>query len=448
MPSTTYVKYKKYHEAETYLQSIGNMSNVNFFEGTSNPEHHFARAKYLLKLAGNPDKGLKIIHVAGTSGKGSVVNYIYNILQKAGYRVGAHFSPFISVSTEKAQINNRHISEKDFIELVEQIKPIMQKCHETFDPPPHRFGGASTPSYFECWLLIALLYFKKQKCDYVVLETGCGGRYDATNAVAKTLVSVITNIGLDHTHILGNTISQIAYEKAGIIRRRGKVFTAAQKPAALKVIQDTCDKLFADLTIVVNSKKTKNQENNKTNQLLAAEVAEHLGISYNIIELGIKQARPLPARFEIVKKNPLIILDGAHNPDKIAYLAQKIKKTKKQKNKLHLICALGQHKKPKDCFKELIKQTDYLYTTRSLLAFRKFIDPIVIAKELKSIKQIPIQTFLDPQQALEAALKKAGKNDLILITGSFFLCSDLRKNWISEEKQLEQRTNFPVATKY
>ncbi len=434
--------YKQYLEAEQYLESIGNMSNVNFFEGTSNPEHHFARAKYLLKLAGNPDKGLKIIHVAGTSGKGSVVNYIYNILQKAGYKVGAHFSPFISVSTEKAQINGRFISAKNFIELVEQIKPIMQKCHETFD----------TPSYFECWLLIALLYFKKQKCDYVVLETGCGGRYDATNAVQKTLVSVITNIGLDHMHILGNTIKQIAYEKAGIIRRRGKVFTAAQKPAALKVIQDTCDKLFADLTIVINSQKTKNQKNEKpsrldqpinqsTNQLLAAEVAEHLEISHKDIERGIEQVNPLPARLEIIRHNPLVILDGAHNPDKLDYLAEKIKNLKFKK--LHLICALGQHKKPKNCFKELIKQTDSLYTTRSLLAFRKFIDPIVVAKELKKIKQIPTQIFLDPQDALATALKKAKKNDLILITGSFFLCSDLRKNWVSEEKQLEQRTSFP-----
>jgi len=359
-------------------------------------------------------------------------------LQKAGFKVGAHFSPYVSVATEKIQINNKLISMKEFVDLVEEVKPIIQKCHETFD----------TPSYFEVWHMMAFLYFKKKKCNYVVQETGCGGRYDGSNAVRKTLVSVITNIGLDHTHILGNSIKKIAFEKAGIIRKHGKVFTAVKKPVALKIIQDECDKLGADLTIVESGKKTRKQEINKTNQLVAIAVAQHLHIKDKKIKLGLTETNPIPARFEIVKKNPTVIIDGAHNPDKIAYLTQKIKKSIKQKNKLHLICGLTQHKKPKDCFKELIKLTDYVYATRPTLGFRKVLDPVVIARDLKAIAPglktgVRCRVFLDPQKALEEALKKAGKDDLILITGSFFLCSDLRKNWISEEKQLEQRTNFP-----
>ena len=111
--------YNQYKLAEEFVESIGNMSDVNFHAGTSNPDFHFKRAKHLLKLAGNPDRGQKIIHVGGTSGKGSTVNYIYNILQNAGHKVGAHFSPFVSVSTEKIQINGKYISMKEFVELVE-----------------------------------------------------------------------------------------------------------------------------------------------------------------------------------------------------------------------------------------------------------------------------------------------------------------------------------------
>ena len=122
--------YQKYKNAETFIESLGNIRDVDFFQGTSNPDHHFKRAQHLLKLAGNPDKGLKIIHVAGTSGKGSVVNYLYNILQNAGFKVGAHFSPFISVATEKIQINNKFIAAAEFTKLVEEIKPIIKKLSE------------------------------------------------------------------------------------------------------------------------------------------------------------------------------------------------------------------------------------------------------------------------------------------------------------------------------
>ena len=309
---------QQYKNAEAYLESLGNMSDVNFFQGTSNPDHHFQRAKYLLKLGGNPDKSLKIIHVAGTSGKGSVVNYIYNILQRAGLKVGAHFSPFVSVATEKIQINNKFISMKDFVELVEEIKPIIKKCHETYD----------TPSYFEVWHLLSLLYFKKMNCDYVVQETGCGGRYDGSNAVHKTLVSVITNVGLDHTHILGNTIGKIAYEKAGIIRPKGKVFTSA-KGKALQVIQKECDKLGADLTLVKCKDAINSVSTTTTNEDLARAVTEFLQVEEKHIRRGINEPKPLPARQEVIshpglKSGVNIMLDGAHNPDKLAYLASKL----------------------------------------------------------------------------------------------------------------------------
>ena len=130
MKTTT---FKNYQNSIQFLESLGNTTNINFHLGTSNPEHHFKRAKLLLKLADNPDKNLKIIHVAGTSGKGTTVNLIYNILQKTGFKVGAHFSPFVSVATEKIQINGKFFSKQELVELVEEVKPIKDKKVRTIE---------------------------------------------------------------------------------------------------------------------------------------------------------------------------------------------------------------------------------------------------------------------------------------------------------------------------
>jgi dihydrofolate synthase / folylpolyglutamate synthase len=412
-------QYQQFQDAINYLESLGNLTDANFFAGTSDPNFHFARAKHLLKLGGNPDKALKIIHVTGTSGKGTTTNLIYNILQANGHKVGAHFSPYVSVPTEKIQINNKFISVSEFIKLVEEVKPIIQKCYESYGPP----------SYFETWLLMTLLYFKKKNCDYVVLEVGCGGRFDATNAVSKTLVSVITNIGLDHTHIIGKTYKKIAFEKAGIIRSKGKVFTTTDNEAALKVIEEVAQKQNADLTVL--------QKQDDPNEALAIAVAAHLKIGETKIIKGLKETK-LPGRFETIQSKPLIIIDGAHNPDKIKFLTQKVKKLKY--NKLHLICGLTNFKKPKDVFAELLPLVTSFYITRFTASHRKVTPPLEIKKALNSKK--PTQIFLDPQEALAAALKKAKNDDLILITGSFFLCGELRKNWIKEIDQLDLRKSF------
>jgi dihydrofolate synthase/folylpolyglutamate synthase len=425
--------YKKYQSAEKYLESFGGQAASAF-----NTDFSLSRMRLLLRLTGNPDRQLKIIHIAGTSGKGSVTNYIYNILQQAGYKVGAHFSPFVSVATEKIQINNKFISVEEFIKIVDDLKPIVNQCSRTI----------SSPSYFELWILASLVYFKNKKCDYVVLETGCGGRFDATNAVNKTLLSVITNIGLDHTFILGKTIAKIAFEKAGIIRKNGIVFTAAERPSALNVIKKVCRSQHAKL-IVVN-----NNSDETINRDLASVVARYLRINEQTIADGLNEAR-LPARFEIVQNKPFVILDGAHNPDKLAYLARQIKSLKthpstlrrcsglRVTHKTHLICALTTNKNIKQCFKKIIQEVDFLYCTHSLNAQRSFVDPKTLADELKKIKKIPTRTFRNPLLALQSVLTKAGKNDLIIITGSFFLCGDLRSHWVNVEKQLVQRTGFP-----
>lgn len=419
-PST----YKKYRAAEKYFESLGGSIRTNKNKLFFNTDFSLSRMRLLLQLTGSPDRAFKIIHIAGTSGKGSVTNYLYNILQANGCKTGAHFSPFVSVAVEKIQINNKFISAEEFVNIVNELKPIIAECTRT----------VSAPSYFEVWILAGLVYFKNKNCDYVVLETGCGGRFDATNAVKKTIVSVITNIGLDHTTILGKTISKIAYEKAGIIRKNGVVFTATDRKRALAIIKKVCRKQNAKLFVIKN----------KTNASLASMVARYLKINKRIIVQGLASAK-LPARFEIVQRNPLIILDGAHNPDKLNYLTKRLRLFKQELTikKTHLICSLTSEKNIKQCFKKIIKEVDFAYCTKALTTVRSFAEPKQLAKELKKLKPVAAQSFSRPDLALRAALNKADKNDLIIITGSFFLCGDLRNRWIDPKKQLEQRTSFP-----
>jgi len=421
---------QRYKKANYFLESLPNLTTVNFHAGTSDPEHHFQRMKYLLKIAGQPDKNLKIIHVAGTSGKGTVVNLIHQMLWKAGYKTGVHFSPYVALPLEKIQINGKFISPKDFSDTVEQAKPFLEKCLATFD----------APSYFEAWVLISLLYFKKQKCDYAVLEVGCGGRYDGTNAVKKTELQIITNIGFDHTLMLGNTLKKIAWEKAGIIRPRGYVLTTARQPSILKVFQKICQQKKATLEII----RTKNNPN----ETLAIAAAQKLKLNTKAINAGLKTAK-LPARFEIMQKQPTVIIDGAHNPDKLLFLANKLKqwlidqKVDKSQIGLHLIFGLTNLKNIKKCLEPFVQFNPQLYATRFLTSFRKTTLPTAIAKTAKSLGIKKADFFLDPQDALQRALTKAKKNNIILITGSFFLCSDLRQNWISEEQILKTRNLFP-----
>jgi dihydrofolate synthase / folylpolyglutamate synthase len=421
--------YQKYKSAEAYFESLQNLTQENFFKkGQSNPEHFFKRAQKLLELAGHPDKAYKIIHVTGTSGKGSTCNYIAQILINAGFKVGAHYSPFVSVATEKIQVNGKLISAEDFIDLVEEMKPIIQKCSDEFD----------TPSFFECWMVANLLYFKKQKVDWVVLEVGCGGRYDASNAILTSEMQIITNVGLDHQFILGDTVEKIAFEKAGIIRPNGHVITTMGKWSVFQVIDKEATKKNALVDIVYSD--------GNMNKAIATHVGNIcLGIPEKIVKKSLKEVK-MPARFEIMQKNPVVILDGAHNEDKIKFFTKKLEDFftksslyKKQKPEIHLVCALTDNKEPQKVFKALKDIPHYVYATRFTNPFRKVTNPNELKKVFKHKK---VQTFLDPQTALKTALKKAGKNDIVLVTGSFFLCSDLRKNWIDEAWQIEHCKNF------
>jgi len=212
------------------------------------------------------------------------------------------------------------------------------------------------------------------------------------------------------------------------------VFTATERPSALKVIQDEADKKKADLTILQNQ--------NDPNAALAIAMAEHLNVSEKHITQGLKQKK-LPARFEVVQKKPFVILDGAHNIDKMNFFINKLNQFKREqapKAKIIAICALTSQKDSRAILGPLFKSVDKILLTRFTTTFRKVTPPLEIKKHCPKKKLGAL--YLNPEAALKQALKIAKPEDIIIITGSFFLCGDLRGYWHDEVEQLEKRTNF------
>jgi dihydrofolate synthase/folylpolyglutamate synthase len=285
----------------------------------------------LMEKLGNPQDDLKFIHVAGTNGKGSTCAFIASVLQAQGYKTGLYISPYVDVFNERIQINRQYIPDEELAKATEKVK---EKADEIIAE------GKRSPTIFELVTAVALLYFQKEKCDYVVWETGLGGRLDATNIVKTTLCAVITNIGYDHTAILGNTLSQIAFEKAGIIKNGIDVVLYRQTDEVEEVIRKVCRERQANLYIAdfddieVTESSLSGYTFNKgsfkglrisllgEHQLKNASVAltacrclirQGVVISEDSIRKGFMNAK-WQARAEIVREKPMYMVDAGHNP--------------------------------------------------------------------------------------------------------------------------------------
>lgn len=300
-----------------------------------------SRMNTLLSYIGNPEKDIKFVHIAGTNGKGSTSTAIANILIEAGYKTGLYTSPYVTHFLERVQINAQMVSEEIFAEAVSDIAVFVDNMREK--------GEVVTE--FELITAAAFLCYKRESCDIVVLETGLGGRLDATNVIENPLLEVITSISLDHTAVLGDTIEKIAYEKSGIIKENTAVVCSfGQDKTALSVIKETTKKYNCKLFIIdindieIQSSdifktefKYKNlsykvtmpgihQLQNMTAAIESAEILKSKGflISQENIYKGILKTK-LPARIEIINKEPLVILDGGHNPSGVEALMNLIK---------------------------------------------------------------------------------------------------------------------------
>ena len=405
----------KYDKTIEYLTGFISLPNAYPHDG-KNPKKYsdyLKRTQFFFDLIKNPEKKIPIIHVSGTAGKGSTSGYIQSILTQSGKKTGLFTTPYASVFTEEFKIDDKYISQKELVEIVDYLKPLIDKAYANSP-----YGG---PSHYEIKTAIALIYFTRQKCDYAVLEVGLGGEFDATNIVKNKVAAAITNIGYDHTDILGNSLTQITKAKAGIIKPACPVFTTEAKPTCLNIIKATAKKNRSTLEII----KSKNP-----NQDLASAVCTHLGVSQKNIKQGVKKMF-MPARFESMP-NSRVIIDGAHNENKIKYTLNRLKEI--PYNKLWVIYGSSQNK-PSDKILKLINPVaDKLILTKFNNYFRTSANPHILAKTAKANA-----VFMDNNQALDYALKNARPKDLILVTGSFFLAGELRTRWYSKEHILKTR---------
>lgn len=390
--------FERYYGAVKYLEGLSNIqSGLDYMGGRAHdPTVYIKRMAWFLDFIGNPERGFKYVHITGTAGKGTVAAMAHKVLVGAGHRTGLFTSPFVTTSIEKIQVNDRYIAPDEFADLVDKLKPAIDRA---FVECP--YGG---PSYFERFLAMALLYFQKQQCEWVVLEVGCGGRYDATNVIPPPEISAITNVDYDHMHILGKTLTRIAWDKSGIIKKGSKFFTTEKRPRLRAIMERICREQGAGFTYVSGGNR---------------ELVEAMGI-------GHVSDIQLPARFEIVQRNPMVIVDGAHNRAKIRYLVARLRELNYRK--LHLVIALAANKQ-----QEIINEipADFTYPTR-------FQNPERQAMVFPNM-------FTDPNRALDAALKAAKPDDLVLVAGSFYLAGELRERWYPEEDMLIHRSAFPFS---
>ncbi|MEK6967409.1 MAG: folylpolyglutamate synthase/dihydrofolate synthase family protein [Nanoarchaeota archaeon] len=345
----------------------------------------------VMEKLGNPHDKLRIIHVAGTNGKGSVCAMIESILRKNGFKVGMFISPHLVDFREHLQVNRELISKEEVMRLVNKIN-----------------GTGVELTFFELTTAAAFLYFYEQKVDYAVIEVGMGGRFDATNIVKNPVATVITSLSLDHTQWLGDTLDKITREKAGIIKEKVPLFTCVDSD----VIRNVCIEKNSPFILVEDEENTNmNGLFQRSNAGLAAAVARHMKVPENEIKEGLLSVS-WPARLEFIEKN--ILLDCAHNPEGIEKLTEFVNTLNYDK----LIVIFGVMKDKN--YQEMLSR---LPDCKMILTKPK-IDRSADSVDLKNFCN-NAAVIEDVAVAYEQAKKIAGKNDLIVICGSCYLAGEL-----------------------
>ena len=393
------------------------------------------RTRNLLDLMGNPQNRLKYVHIAGTNGKGSTAAMTASILQKAGYRVGLYTSPYIYRFNERMQINGKPISDIELTEITAWVKPLAQSMEES-------------PTEFELVSCIAFEYFKRNRCDIVVLEVGMGGALDSTNVIRAPEVAVITNIGLDHTDVLGSTVEEIAETKAGIFKPGGDAVVYRSTPSVEAVFEKVCAQKnvkltkadFQGLHLVSHGLEGQvfdcgsrkglelpllgdHQLHNAAVVLSVADtlIARGWKISEDNIRDGIREVS-WPGRFDVMRTDPLFIIDGGHNPQCIEALVKNIEDYLADKKVIVLTGVLAD-KDYADMYKPvmpLVKEFVCITPPNP----RK-LDAQLLAQYLE--EKGTVATACETIEAgVRTAMEKAGKDGVVLSFGSLYSIGAIR----------------------
>lgn len=416
-----------YQQAYDFLLSLYNIPRLEYLKDKKKSEIYLKRLQFLLDILGNPEKKIPhYIHLTGTSGKGSVAIMLASILRAAGKKTGLLTSPHPSAITERWEINGRTMNKKIFAQTVEKIKSALEKYINT--------APYDLPSFFEIVTAMGLMYFAQNKVRWAVIEVGLGGRNDSTNVIPRKDLAIITNIGLDHVNLIGPTKTDIAREKVGIIKPGCRVLTAEKNPKILKIIKDESAKQKTFLKILKPARQsipyhlTALGQHQINNARLAIEAATMLGLNQQHIQKGISTVR-LPLRMEIISRRPLIILDGAHNPDKMKTTIQTAKELRATYKKIHLVIGFSADKNIKNMLKQLVSlhPTTVACTRSTSNPFRQVADPRLLQKQARALlPRTKSKIFLDPLEAYRWSKKQTKTHDLLLVTGSIFLSGELR----------------------
>lgn len=370
----------------------------------------------ICSFLGNPEKQIKTIHVAGSNGKGSTSHMLASVLQEAGYKVGLYTSPHLVDFRERIKINGEEITEQKVIEFVEEFQPKLAEIR---------------PSFFEWTVGLAFYHFKHQGTDINVIETGVGGRLDSTNVI-EPIVSVITNISLEHTTILGDTLELIATEKAGIIKPNcpvviGKTQIETKEIFTQKALENKSNIYFADTQTSVSYKldlKGEIQQENARTATTTCSVINSLGFPVSESQQAaglqnvIKNTR-LQGRFQVVNKTPLTVFDTAHNPDGIRILCNEISKINPAK--IHVVIGMASDKNHKEMFFHFPKQSVFYFCSSTNERVLKGVELEKIAHSLNKTGT----THTSVADGLEAAKAQAKPNEMIVVTGSNFIVADI-----------------------
>ncbi|MDI6731949.1 MAG: folylpolyglutamate synthase/dihydrofolate synthase family protein [Candidatus Margulisbacteria bacterium] len=384
------------------------------------------RISHLLKRLNNPQDQFQSIHIAGTNGKGSTAAMLASILAEAGYKVGLYTSPHFLEYNERIKINGENISDKDLEEGIRKVKKAVEEMRGR-GPVKAREGRrgqrAEQPTVFEVLTAAAFWYFAKHKIDYAIVEVGMGGRLDATNVIIP-LVSIITNIALEHTDILGKSLADIAKEKAGIIKPGVPVITAETKKGPLNVIRSVCKRFNSPWSIVHGplsklhlSLPGPHQQTNAACALAALRLAK-IPMTKAAIQKGLKNTK-WPGRFQIPSRKPLIIIDGAHNPAGAKALRVTISQLYPGK-RFTVIFGCQKTKQYPEMLRQLKPIADKIIITRSSSALAAKEEDVFFCARKDCPQALPTHSFRRAYQLWD-------RKTSLLICGSLFLAADALK---------------------
>jgi dihydrofolate synthase / folylpolyglutamate synthase len=428
----------KYEDALAYLESL-----IRF-----GIKLDLDRFRMLCERVGSPQNRFKSIHIGGTNGKGSTTTMAASILRAAGYKVGTYLSPYVHDVRERVQVNGKMIPQGDFASIMESIIPDLGAVAAT---------EAGQPTEFEAKTLMAFLYFAQQNVDFACIEVGMGGRFDATN-VLDPIVSVITNVSLDHMDRLGDTVEKIAFEKAGIVKPGRPVVTAAgddawrviynaaiERKAPIVCVRPAgdkpCDERAQAVTwksdeqgfLTVDTPKRVHERlrlglpgafqcANAACAVAAVEFVQESGfpVSEEAFRRGLAEAR-IAGRLETLRRKPTLVIDGAHNPDAAKQLAEAIR-TEFQYRRLILVVGMLSTHSAEDFLAQVGPLADHIIATAPAWPLARSVEEL--ARE--AARFCPKVTEAMPvHAAVDAALAEAGENDLVLVTGSFYTIGEV-----------------------